>query len=795
MFSGLPFPIHTDLFARCYTNHALDQFLQHLREVGIQKVIRIGGRSKTEELDECNLINVSRATPKYRNESQTLGQTYSELESHRKAMGNRLAGLHSLHKNHKASSTQLRRYLERKHKRIYAQLFADEQEGYKVVGDPIDLWLEKGKNWRPSSTEQDAPTATKTQLAELARRATANFKSLSIPERRTLHRSWLDDICEDQTKSLYEEIRHAEDLQSRIDDVHNEVKRRTLLEADVIGITTTGLARDVSILRSLNAKVIICEEAAEVLEPHLISALMPGVEHLIQIGDHQQLRPQINCRDLSMDTARGKIFQLDRSQFERLAVGQPGLPAVPVAQLNVQRRMRPEISQLIRPTMYPRLEDHESVKQLPDVVGMRDNVFWLTHSHPEDSEGDEKALKSHGNAWEVGMVVALVRHMVRQGAYTTSDVAVLTPYSRQLQQLRAALSRDFEVLLSEKDEDVLAQDGFLAPGESGDESIPLQQLEKKKLVDTIRLATVDNFQGEEAKIVIVSLVRSNDQRNVGFLKTSNRINVLLSRAQHGMYLIGNASTYGNVPMWVDVCGQLGDKVGTVLELCCPRHKDTPIQCAEPDDFVRFSPDGGCSLPCDRRLEACGHRCAAKCHSDTLHKAFACIEPCPRLRTTCNHTCPGLCGEACKPCQVKVHDVRLPCGHKVETLSCYQLHDPGTENIPCKTMVQKTVPGCRHSVRVACHRDVREDGFRCPTPCKTILPCGHKCPGTCGSCVSQDGSGTKVHKTCNKQCGRPFDTCSHVCQERCHPETACEPCKKSCEVSFRYLLGDENRRCS
>ncbi len=107
----------------------------------------------------------------------------------------------------------------------------------------------------------------------------------------------------------------------------------------------------------------------------MISAMMPGLEHVIQIGDHQQLRPQIGNRSLSMEVTRGRPYQLDRSQFERLATGQPGLPVMPLAQLSLQRRMRPEISALIRTTMYPRLVDHEVVKTLPDVVGMRQNVL------------------------------------------------------------------------------------------------------------------------------------------------------------------------------------------------------------------------------------------------------------------------------------------------------------------------------------------------------------------------------------------------------------------------------------
>lgn len=72
---------------------------------------------------------------------------------------------------------------------------------------------------------------------------------------------------------------------------------------------------------------------------------------------------------------------------------------------------------------------------------------------------------------------------------------------------------------------------------------PLSQLERKKLSDLLRIATVDNFQGEGAKFIIISLVRSNKEEMVGFLKTPNRINVLLSRAQHGIYLTGNADIY------------------------------------------------------------------------------------------------------------------------------------------------------------------------------------------------------------------------------------------------------------
>lgn len=75
-------------------------------------------------------------------------------------------------------------------------------------------------------------------------------------------------------------------LRLSINAVHEEVNLRAMVHADVVGNATTALARYVQILRRIGAKVIICEEAAEVLKAHFTPALIPRVEHLIKIGDH-----------------------------------------------------------------------------------------------------------------------------------------------------------------------------------------------------------------------------------------------------------------------------------------------------------------------------------------------------------------------------------------------------------------------------------------------------------------------------------------------------------------------------
>ena len=173
------------------------------------------------------------------------------------------------------------------------------------------------------------------RLERLTRAAQEDIHTLTKPERQILAMEWFKQWRESEIARIFEAIDHAASLRNDINTVHDEVNRRALIQADVIGITTTSLARHIKTLRRLGSKVIICEEAAEVMEAHVISALMPGVEHFIQIGDHRQLRPQIQNYSLSLKSSTGIAWQLDRSQFKRRALGEPGLKPTPISQLNV----------------------------------------------------------------------------------------------------------------------------------------------------------------------------------------------------------------------------------------------------------------------------------------------------------------------------------------------------------------------------------------------------------------------------------------------------------------------------
>jgi hypothetical protein len=342
----------------------LDQFLEHLIDVGIEKVIRIGGQSRSTILEGKNLRVVSQGEPKTKSERYLIAMTFQALEFQEKLIRRALGLLHSTQKQ--PDWANLNAHLARKHPRIYSQFSRVDDDGFEAVGrDPFEIW-----SHNESKTSNDTST-----LQSLLDVATRNVHALSRADRRRLVEFWAEEIREDITDQLFELGKEAHNLHKQLDNMHDEVDRRVLQTADVIGVTTTGLARRISVLRRVRCKVIICEEAGEVMEPHMISAMLPNVEHFIQIGDHQQLRPQINNYGLSLESQQGTPYQLDRSQFERLSVGERGRPSFPVAQLNVQRRMRPEISNLVRQTIYPRLKDHEVTKHLPAVVGMRKNVF------------------------------------------------------------------------------------------------------------------------------------------------------------------------------------------------------------------------------------------------------------------------------------------------------------------------------------------------------------------------------------------------------------------------------------
>merc|ERR1711871_636909 len=100
--------------------------------------------------------------------------------------------------------------------------------------------------------------------------------------------------------------------------------------------------------------------------------------------------------------------------------------------------------------------------------------------------------------------------------------------------------------------------------------------------------TVDNYQGEENDIILLSLVRSNTIGSIGFLSISNRVCVALSRARHGFYLIGNATLLASKStLWRQIFDylQAENLMGKNLPLQLASGEISPVSCE--DDFDKL----------------------------------------------------------------------------------------------------------------------------------------------------------------------------------------------------------------
>lgn len=330
-----------------------------------------------------------------------------------------------------------------------------------------------------------------------------NLWHIPLPLRQETYRQWLLEAHHEARQVLPELARLLERNADHRAALERDRKLAVLREMEVVGMTTTAVSKYQQLLKELRPEVVIVEEAAEVLEAHILTALHARTQHVVLIGDHQQLRPSTAVYRLS------KNFHLDVSLFERLIHNE----AAHVTLLQ-QRRMHPKISRLIKP-LYPLLRDHHSTEQYPEVMGVAARCFFMKHYHWEDDEGESHSKQ---NTFEANFISALCAHLVKSG-YEDSRITVLSPYLGQVRILKQKLRRDVSTY-----------------------NIPVM--------------AVDNFQGEENDIIIVSLVRSNRKKQMGFVAVENRINVALTRARHGMFIVGNADMLDKHTLWSQIMNEL-----------------------------------------------------------------------------------------------------------------------------------------------------------------------------------------------------------------------------------------------
>lgn len=611
------------------------------------------------------------------------------------------------------------------------ELQVSDAPGWQVQGGKKKL-LKYIKNNLRNSTPFDEATAM--SIRDVWR--------VNVPQRWKLYKFWLEKYINEKEKECMNQQQLLKTQYQEVCEMRTEEDIFVLKKAHIVGMTTTGAAKYRDIVLRLNPQILIVEEAAEILESHIVTSLAPKTQHVILIGDHQQLRPSPTVHALAVH------YGLNISLFERMIKNN-----MECFRLSIQHRMRPDVADLIVPHIYTDLKNHEVVTKFEDIKGVSKNVFFINHSYNEDQEADSK---SKVNEHEAKFIIKLCKYLILQG-YDSSKITVLTTYSGQL---------------------------FVM----------------KKLVDDVirkvRFTVVDNFQGEENDIILISFVRSNEEGEIGFLKVANRVCVALSRAKKGLYCIGNFELLAEKSdLWKNIVGTLQQKqgIGPSLQLMCQNHPGVCSVVANEKDFESV-PEGGCSRLCEYRL-ACGHVCSLMCHPyDMAHEKIRCHKECNKMCEQ-GHKCEKKCFKECGPCkhlvdkkmylcghtiQVYCHmqdqEVKcfadcekvLPCGHK-----CTNICNEACVMI-CKNLVKVKSPICGHEFTIECCFHNRPEKLMegCTNPCSAVLECGHSCQGSCTHCHQG-----RLHVACNQPCKRIL-VCGHECKSPC--SKSCPPCKHPCE---------------
>ncbi|KIY98958.1 NFX1-type zinc finger-containing protein 1 [Monoraphidium neglectum] len=641
-----------------YTNHALDQFLEALLDRGVTDIVRVGGRSKSERMKQLQLKEIAsapasagaggKASNLGQAERRRLWQVQTELDGLQeevKALTERLAALEDAPRPPAPGSGPL--------PQGGSGRGAGGRSGRQAAPAPPPTAAEQ---WRRraeldvAGAEKAAATAHFRERLAALKAAEARWAHVADPAagpvemlediwalpprlRAPLAAAWRRGARGEAAEELAGVLERVGRLQQERTELYDGSLEAVLRKARVIGCTTTGAAMHQALLTgpSVAPGVVMVEEAAEILEAHVITALSQRTKHVILIGDHKQLRPKVDNWELAVQSGNG--YNLNVSLFERLV-----LAGFPHATLGVQHRMHPDISRLIKHT-YPALQDHPSVAGHPPVLGLAPGrrVLFINHDVEEDgaarrgwSARQDLAQQSKSNGHEARLAVACVSYFVQQG-YDASRIVILTPYLGQLMELhREMAAARLDAALNDRDlRDLRAAAGAEAAGIKGGGNGG-----GGGGAGSVRAATIDNCQGEESDLVVATLVRSNPKGSVGFLREPERINVLLSRARHLLLLIGNAQTlrgasnaaarhhWGVVLNKIEVAGGMVDGLPAV----CQQHGHvTHPFLAAPEDFAARAPNGGCTQPCGDSLP-CGHACPLRCHAyDRDHANAFCRE--------------------------------------------------------------------------------------------------------------------------------------------------------------------------
>ena len=304
--------------------------------------------------------------------------------------------------------------------------------------------------------------------------------------------------------------REARELRKWARELEERLVEDVIQSSQVICTTLIGSAH--SHLEGRTFQTVIIDEASQALEAESWTAILKG-RKVILAGDHKQLPPTVK-------SAKALALGFNETILDRLTnkIKETYL-------LDTQYRMNQEI------LSFSNHEFYEGALRSADFVrnrrlhGDSSPLLFIDTSGCGFDEKRNHKDKSYSNSEEFYVIR---EHLLQNAQLFAQDVSIgiISPYSGQVSRIREEIQKD----------------------------------------DTIRIFnidvnSIDGFQGQEKDVIYISLVRSNDEGNIGFLKDYRRLNVALTRAKMKLIIVGDMSTLGADEVYLRLSEHI-DKVGT-----------------------------------------------------------------------------------------------------------------------------------------------------------------------------------------------------------------------------------------
>jgi len=296
-------------------------------------------------------------------------------------------------------------------------------------------------------------------------------------------------------------------LKDRATELEIRINNALFNEARVVACTLAGSAHRV--MTGMKFATLFIDEAAQALEPACWIAIRRA-DRVILAGDHCQLPPTVKCQE----AVRGGLAH---TLMQTIVKRKPEA----VSLLKIQYRMNEEIMRFSSDWFYGgNLQASPEVKYR-GILDYDTPMVWVNTEGLDCNE--EFVGESFGriNKAEARLTLEqLQTYITRIGKHRILeeriDFGVISPYKAQVQYLRQLIRRD----------------AFFKP-----------------FHHLIAVNTVDGFQGQERDVIVISLVRANDEGQIGFLSDLRRMNVAITRARMKLIILGDASTLTRNPFY------------------------------------------------------------------------------------------------------------------------------------------------------------------------------------------------------------------------------------------------------